>query len=126
MVDRPGDEIVEVEGAHLPERVLVLDERPGQRPGIRVGGDVCRRHAQLDLEPRDGTVELHHAGVVELRPQATDEALAIGQLDRSPGLAQDLEAERMERPNPHGPRPRCPGAPAPYPAARPARRPPAG
>ncbi len=56
-VERPPDEIVEVEGAARRECPLVRHERPAGGSGVGIGVDLGGVHAELQLEPRERGVE---------------------------------------------------------------------
>ncbi len=55
--ERASDEVVEVERAASRQRALVGHERSRCRSGLRVRGDLVRRHREIQLEPRERGVE---------------------------------------------------------------------
>ena len=99
-VDRPQDEIVEVEAASCRNGTFVVDEGSRRRAGVRVLRDLVGRHAQLQLQPRDRGVEPHPLRGVGIRAQAPEDPVAVGErLDGHARVAQDLAPERMEGPD---------------------------
>ena len=125
-VDRPQDEVVEVEAAGRCDGTFVVDEGSCRRAGIGVLRDLVGGHAQLELQPRDRGVEPHPFRGIGIRAQAPEDSVAVGQrLDRHARVAQDLAPERMEGPDGDTARPRRPAAPGPHPTARSSPRRPA-
>ena len=99
-VDRPQDEVVEVEAARRCNGTFVVDEGSCRRAGVRVVRDLVGGHAQLKLQPRDRGVEPHPFRGIGIRAHPTEDRVAVGQrLDGHARVAQDLAPERMEGPD---------------------------
>ena len=99
-LDRPQDEVVEVEAAGRGDGALVFHERPSRGPGVRVLRDLVSGYAQLQLQPRDRGVEPHPFGGVGTREDSTKDRVAIGErLHGRAGVAQDFAPKRMECPD---------------------------
>ena len=84
---------------------LVGDERPGDRARRRVRRDLVRRDPQVELEPREREVQPPAVGLRRCpgTGRAARSSRSDQRLDGHAGVAQDLAAQRVERPDPHGP-----------------------
>jgi hypothetical protein len=90
--ERVRDQVVEVAGARRGESPLVGDERARHRAGGGVGGNLRGRHAEVQLQAREGVVEPAPTAGVGLREELAQEALARDEGRQPAGVAQDLQA----------------------------------
>lgn len=94
-------QVVEVEAAGRGDRRLVRDECSGDRARLGVGRDLAGGHAKIELQPRDRGVELTPAGWVDVLGDTPQDKHPIDErFGRGAGIAQDLEAQRVECPHP--------------------------
>ena len=94
-------EVVEIDRAGCSELPLVGEKGPGDGPGRRIAGDVAGGHGKVQLQAGERAVQPAPDRRVEVRTGAPEGRVARTQLRTDPGVAEDLEAQGVERPHPH-------------------------
>jgi hypothetical protein len=98
---RPRDEVVEVETALGSQLRFVREEGPRDGTGFRVRPDLRGRDPDVQLQPRERGVQPAPAGRPGVRHEPSEDVQPVDErLDPLAGVPEDLEPERMERPDP--------------------------
>ena len=99
---RERHEVVEIVRAGVRERGLVSEKRSRDRSGRRVASNLGRGDRQVQLQARERAVEPAPRGGVEIRAGAPEDRVPRAQCRILAGIAEDLEAERVEGAHAHG------------------------